>query len=140
MAANQRTQTTTPAPAPQPQTGALQTQGEQKPNMSERFTSKVMMEFGSSVGAIQVTDYQRQLIRGYFVAIDRALKAAEEERLRKNANNRDHEKYDNPLPLGEREPERSGAGCCSLRPHGAGHDAEEPPVRHPLQEQQDAEV
>ena len=47
MAANQRTQTTTPAPAPQPQTGALQPQGEQKPNMSERFTSKVMMEFGS---------------------------------------------------------------------------------------------
>ena len=67
--------------------------------MSERFTSKVMMEFGSSVGAIQVTDYQRQLIQGYFVAIDRALKAAEEERLRKNANNRDHEKYDNPLPV-----------------------------------------
>ena len=73
MAANQRTQTTTPAPAPQPQTGALQTQGEQKPNMSERFTSKVMMEFGSSVGAIQVTDFQRQLIQGYFIAMDRAL-------------------------------------------------------------------
>lgn len=34
MAANQRTQTTTPAPAPQPQTGALQPQGEQKPNIS----------------------------------------------------------------------------------------------------------
>ena len=99
MATNQRTQTTTaPAPAPAPQAGALQPQGEQKPNMSERFTSKVMMEFGSSVGAIQVTDYQRQLIQGYFVAIDRALKAAEEERLRKNDNNRDH-KYDNPLPV-----------------------------------------
>lgn len=98
MASNQKAQTTTPALAPQPQTGALQTQGEQKPNMSERFTSKVMMEFGSSVGAIQVTDYQRQLIQGYFVAIDRALKAAEEERLRKNENNRDH-KYDNPLPI-----------------------------------------
>ncbi len=99
MATNQRTQTTTaPAPAPAPQAGALQPQGEQKPNMSERFTSKVMMEFGSSVGAIQVTDYQRQLIQGYFVAIDRALKAAEEERLRKNENNRDH-KYDNPLPV-----------------------------------------
>lgn len=100
MATNQRTQNTNPAPAaPAPQPGALQPQGEQKPNMSERFTNKVMMEFGSSVGAIQVTDYQRQLIQGYFVAIDRALKAAEEERLRKNANNRDHEKYDNLLPV-----------------------------------------
>lgn len=52
----------------------------------------------SSVGGIQVTDYQRQLIQGYFIAIDRALKAAEEERIRKNANNRDH-KYDNELPV-----------------------------------------
>lgn len=97
MATTQKAQNTTPA-APAPQTGALQPQGEQKPNMSERFTNKVMMEFGSSVGAIQVTDYQRQLIQGYFVAIDRALKTAEEERLRKNDNNRDH-KYDNPIPI-----------------------------------------
>lgn len=57
-----------------------------------------MQEFGGSVGAIQVTDYQRQLIQGYFIAIDRALKTAEEERLRKNTNNKDH-KYDNNLPV-----------------------------------------
>lgn len=37
-------------------------------------------------------------IQGYFISIDRALKAAEEERLRKNANNKDH-KYDNDLPV-----------------------------------------
>ncbi len=67
--------------------------------MSERFTEKVLKEFGGNVsGAMQVTDYQRTLIQGYFIVIDRALKTAEEERLRKNANNSDH-KYDNDLPV-----------------------------------------
>lgn len=66
---------------------------------SEKFTNKVLKEFGGNVaGALQVTDYQRTLIQGYFIVIDRALKAAEEERLRKNANNKDH-KYDNELPI-----------------------------------------
>lgn len=66
---------------------------------SERFTTMVLNEFGSSVaGALQVTDYQRTLIQGYFIVIDRALKAAEEERVRKNENNKDH-KYDNDLPV-----------------------------------------
>lgn len=84
-----------------PQGGALQPQGVQglsPQNNSERFTAKVMREFGSSAGVPQVTDFQRQLIQGYFIGIDRALKAAEEERLRKNANNKDH-KYDNDLPV-----------------------------------------
>ena len=68
-------------------------------NMSERFMQKVMKEFGGSVpGELRISDYQRTLVQGYFIAIDRALKNAEEERLRKNANNRDH-KYDNPLPI-----------------------------------------
>ena len=66
---------------------------------SEKFTNKVLMEFGGSVaGAMQVTDYQRTLIQGYFIVIDRALKAAEEERIRKNENNKNHD-YDNPLPI-----------------------------------------
>lgn len=44
---------------------------------SEAFTNKVLKEFGSNVaGNIQVTDYQRQLIQGYFIATDRALKMA----------------------------------------------------------------
>lgn len=68
-------------------------------NMSERFTKKVLAEFGSSVsGAMEVTDYQKRLIQGYFIMIDRALKTAEEERLRRNASNRDH-KFDNDLPV-----------------------------------------
>lgn len=67
--------------------------------MSERFTNTVLREFGSNVaGAIQVTDYQRQLIQGYFIAIDRALKLAEEARIRKNENNKDP-KYNNNLPV-----------------------------------------
>lgn len=67
--------------------------------MSERFTNTVLKEFGGSVaGALQVTDYQRTLIQGYFIVIDRALKAAEEERLRKNAANKNHD-YDNKTPV-----------------------------------------
>ena len=78
---------------------ALQTQEEQPLATSERFTNTVLKEFGSNVaGAIQVTDYQRQLIQGYFISIDRGLKIAEEARIRKNENNRDH-KWDNNLPV-----------------------------------------
>lgn len=66
---------------------------------SEAFTNKVLKEFGSNVaGNIQVTDYQRQLIQGYFIATDRALKMAEEKRVSKNENNKDH-KWDNPDPI-----------------------------------------
>lgn len=97
------TATTTKAPATAgstvPQPAAAPVPAEVKPNAAERFTAKVMKEFGSTVGEIHVTDYQRQLVQGYFIAIDRALKSAEEERLRKNEKNKDHEKYDNNLPV-----------------------------------------
>ena len=85
----------TPAPAPAP---AAQPPAAQQENMSERFTKKVLAEFGSSVsGAMEVTDFQKRLIQGYFIMIDRALKNAEEERIRKNKNNSNHD-YDNNLP------------------------------------------
>ena len=67
-------------------------------NASERFTKMVMHQFGGSVGAPALTEFQQRLIQGYFIAVDRALKAAEDERLRKNKNNRDH-KFDNDLPV-----------------------------------------
>lgn len=67
-------------------------------NASERYTAMVMRQFGSSVGAPDLTDFQKRLIQGYFIGIDRALKAAEDERLRKNANNSNH-MYDNDLPV-----------------------------------------
>ena len=65
---------------------------------SERFTNRVMQEFNDNVaGGLEVTDYQRTLVQGYFVGIDRCLQMQEEARIRKNANNSDH-KYDNDLP------------------------------------------
>ena len=71
----------------------------QQENMSERFTAKVLAEFGSSVsGAMEVTDFQKRLIQGYFIMIDRALKTAEENRLAKNEKNTDH-KWDEPVPV-----------------------------------------
>lgn len=68
-------------------------------NMSERFMQKVVHEFSGSVGEFQITEYQRQLIQGYFIGVDRALKTAEAERVRKNEKNTDHDKYDNPIPV-----------------------------------------
>ena len=80
-------------------TNALSKQETAQLTTSEKFTNKVLTEFGGNVaGVCRVTDYQRSLIQGYFIVIDRALKAAEQERVRKNSNNRDH-KYDNELPI-----------------------------------------
>ena len=67
-------------------------------NASERFTAMVMKQFGGTVGAPELTDFQKRLIQGYFIAVDRALKTAEEERIRKNSSNSNH-KYDNDLPV-----------------------------------------
>ncbi len=66
---------------------------------SQRFTNKVMAEYAMNAahGVAQVSDSQRRIIQGYFVIIDRALKTAEEERLRKNAANSER-KYDNLIP------------------------------------------
>lgn len=89
----------TQKPAATQNDAALQSAENQTLAMSERFTNQVLREFGSNVaGALQVTDYQRQLIQGYFIGIDRALKMAEEGRIRKNDNNKDH-KYDNAVPI-----------------------------------------
>ncbi len=69
-----------------------------KLSASKRFEEKIVAEFSGGVGNLQLSDFQRQLIQGYFIGIDRALAKAEEERLRKNKNNKDH-KYDNDLPV-----------------------------------------
>lgn len=67
--------------------------------ISQKFTDKILKEFGRNVaGEIKVTDYQRTLIQGYFICIDRALKSTEAERVRKNGANSDHT-YDNALPV-----------------------------------------
>lgn len=75
------------------------TETTQKITVSEKFTNKIIAEFGGNVsGVAQVSDYQRRLIQGYFIGIDRALKAAEERRVSKNNSNKDHT-YDEQLPV-----------------------------------------
>jgi len=64
-----------------------------EPTMSERFMVKVVNEFGSGVGDIALTQYQRRLAQNYFIALDGVLKTAEEKRLKKL------EKYRDPLSL-----------------------------------------
>jgi recombination protein RecT len=62
------------------------------PGRSDQFTQKVLAEFGGNVTrSLEITDYQRYLIQGYFIKIDLALKTTEEARLAKKNN-------DNPLP------------------------------------------
>lgn len=42
-------------------------------SMSQRFTNTIVKEFVGGSGKVNVTDYQRQLVQGYFVTIDRLL-------------------------------------------------------------------
>ena len=51
------------------------------PTMSERFTSMVVREFGSTVGKLQLDPYQQRLAQHLFVAVDNALKTLEAKRL-----------------------------------------------------------
>lgn len=79
-------------------TGLQKTEQPKAPvSASERFTSMVMREFNDNVaGGLAITEYQKTLVQGYFVGVDRCLQMQEESRIRKNENNRDH-KYDNEL-------------------------------------------
>ena len=47
---------------------------------SERFTGMVMKEFEGNIGELNLNEYQRQLIRNYFIGIDNALRNAEASR------------------------------------------------------------
>lgn len=68
-------------------------------SIGTRFTKKVLAQFASNTGSqIAVTEFQRRLIQGYFIQIDRALAVAEEARVAKNAKNQDH-KWDETLPV-----------------------------------------
>lgn len=61
-------------------------------SMSVRFMNKVVVEFSNGVGEIALTSFQKRLAQNYFVAIDTALKLAEEKR-QKKVKNKD------PLPI-----------------------------------------
>ncbi|MDR1438748.1 MAG: recombinase RecT [Clostridiales bacterium] len=63
---------------------------------SQRFAAQVYHQYGhDTMGACRATPYQRQLIEGYFIAIDRALAAAEEKRISGNKS----AKYRNDLEV-----------------------------------------
>lgn len=64
-----------------------------EPTQSERFMTKVIAEFGSSVGEVALTNFQKRLAQNYFIALDSVLKTTEEKRLKKS------EKYRDPLPV-----------------------------------------
>ncbi|WP_433943398.1 recombinational DNA repair protein (RecE pathway) [Paenibacillus sp. SN-8-1] len=64
-----------------------------EPTQSERFMSKVVSEFGSSVGEVALTNFQKRLAQNYFVALDSVLRTTEEKRLKKS------ERYRDPLPV-----------------------------------------
>jgi recombination protein RecT len=63
-----------------------------KLSASERFTNKILAEFGSGVGHIALTEFQKRLAQNYFISIDAGLKAAEVKRLVKT-------KGQDPLPV-----------------------------------------
>ena len=47
---------------------------------SERFSNMVLKEFKGNVGELNLNEYQKQLVRNYFIGIDNALKTAETSR------------------------------------------------------------
>lgn len=75
------------------QQAAPTTVAKKEPTQSERFMTKVISEFGSSVGEVALTNFQKRLAQNYFIALDAILKTTEEKRLRKA------EKYRDALPV-----------------------------------------
>lgn len=74
-------------------TNQQQAVAKQEPTQSERFMTKVIAEFGSSVGEVALTNFQKRLAQNYFIALDSVLKTTEEKRLKKS------EKYRDQLPV-----------------------------------------
>lgn len=58
---------------------------------AERFTQAVLKEYGSNVGEVKATEFQKKLSQNYFVKLDTILKENERKRLAKD------EKYRDPL-------------------------------------------
>lgn len=65
------------------------TQEKKQQTVSERFTNRVITEFGSGVGEVALTEFQKRLAQNYFMSLDSALKTAETNRLKKSEKNRD---------------------------------------------------
>lgn len=77
----------------------IATQQTAEVSASAKFSTFALREFGTQVaGETNATDYQKQLIQGYFIGIDRALKTADENRIAKNEKNT-NKSYNNELPI-----------------------------------------
>jgi recombination protein RecT len=63
--------------------------------MSERFMLKVIEEFGSGVGEVALTNFQKRLAQNYFIVIDDVLKKAE----LKRAGKKDGDNYKDKVPV-----------------------------------------
>ena len=61
--------------------------------LPERFVAKVTRDFGSGVGEVALTKFQRRLAQNYFMAVDDALQKAEAKRLKKSG------KYQDKVPV-----------------------------------------
>ena len=62
----------------------------QEESLSLRFTNAVIQEFTSGTGEVALTDFQKRLAQNYFMAIDVALRGAEERRQKQSENRRDN--------------------------------------------------
>ena len=60
-----------------------------EPTMAERFVAKVMTGFGTDASEVDLTRFQQRLAQNYCIAIDHALKVAEEKRKKKSEKYRD---------------------------------------------------
>lgn len=61
---------------------------EKKLPPSQRFTNRVIQEYGSQTSqAVQLTLQQKRLVQGYFICVDRALTVAETNRQKKSNSN-----------------------------------------------------
>jgi recombination protein RecT len=56
---------------------------------SERFMNMVVKEYGSGVGEVALTDFQKRLAQNYFICLDQVLKKAEAKRMGKDEKYRE---------------------------------------------------
>jgi len=66
-------------------------------SMSERFMEKVISEYGTGVGKLALTDFQKRLAQNYFISMDATFKTADEKRIKGNINKSAN--YQNNLPI-----------------------------------------
>jgi len=101
-------------------------------NFAVRFTESVTARVAkTNEGLARLTDRQLQLIHGYFIGIDRTLKAVEQKRVKDNKNNKDHQ-YDNNLPYRWSSVDMDALAWDAYHHARSGLDMLEPNHLHPI--------